>query len=226
MELRIGDRSVDLQWSTIVVAPVPGPAPSPASARAVLERGADVVLVSVSQVAAESSWSEGAVPFCCEAGDLSAARRAIELGAEFVVVPESMGADAEPILFGRVVVATDGATDGAADVTVDGGGDGPGRSGRNTSVPRLRDLRRGSRLCLGERGRLGDTVVGAGDEHVVGNGGGVVDGDAIDLADVAASMLLDADSPVRVVLTDDPRSARRCADLVETLRREQAGVPS
>ena len=183
MELRIGDRSVDLRWSTVVVAVAPGP--TPASAAALLDRGADAVLITVDEAAVEPAWSAGDVPFCCAAHDVATASRAIALGASFVLVPDRVAARALADLPPSAVVVTD--SEAAA----------PAAPGETAGVLRLRDLR-----------HTGDGSDGA------------------ELADVAAAALLDADTSVRVVLVDDPRPARRCADLVETLRREQAGVPT
>jgi hypothetical protein len=186
VELRIGDRSVDLRWSTIVVAVAPGP--TPASAAALLDRGADAVLITVDEAAGEPAWSAGDVPFCCAAHDVATARRAIALGASFVLVSDRVAARALADLPPSVVVVFD--SEAAA----------PAAPGETAGVPRLRDLR-----------HTGDGSNGS---------------DGAELVDVAAATLLDADTSVRVVLVDDPRPARRCADLVETLRREQAGVPT
>jgi len=200
VELRIGDRSVDLRWSTVVVAPAPGPRPTPGSSAALIERGADAVLITVAEAECDPAWSSGGVPFCCAAGDVPAAIRAIDVGASFVVLPDSAiagAASSAGIPRSAIVVA--GPTAGE-----------PIGAGGAPELPLLRDLR--------------DTDHSAGDNNDTGNS--TDDTAGIGLADVAAAALLDAESTCRVVLIDDPRPARRCADLVETLRREQAGVPS
>lgn len=148
------------------------------------------MLITVAEAERDPAWSSGGVPFCCAAGDVPAAIRAIDLGASFVVLGDSaIAGAARSAGIPRAAIVVVGPT-AAEPVDADGAAE----------LPFLRDLR--------DTDPITDGTVGIG------------------LADVAAAALLDAESTCRVVLIDDPRPARRCADLVETLRREQAGVPS
>ncbi len=166
------------------------------------------MLITVAEAERDPAWSSGGVPFCCAAGDVPAAIRAIDLGASFVVLPDSATAGA----------ARSAGIPRAAIVVVGPAAAEPVDADGASELPFLRDLR-DTDLVTGDK-VFGDDTDDTDDTDVGGDTAG------IGLADVAAAALLDAESTCRVVLIDDPRPARRCADLVETLRREQAGVPS